>query len=47
METHTFKSAALGVDKDYLVYLPAGYHAAAPTRYAPQGDGPYDWQEER
>ena len=28
-----FASAALGVDKDYVVYLPAGYDEAAPRRY--------------
>jgi S-formylglutathione hydrolase FrmB len=32
IETKTFKSAALGVDKQYLIYLPAGYDAST-TRY--------------
>src|SRR5688500_8372811 len=29
----TFHSAALGVDKHYLVYLPAGYDASPDRRY--------------
>jgi len=29
----TFHSAALGVDKTYVVYLPAGYDASTTTRY--------------
>lgn len=33
IETQRFASAALGVDKDYLVYLPAGYDADATTRF--------------
>jgi S-formylglutathione hydrolase FrmB len=33
VETKKFKSAALGVDKHYLVYLPAGYDDKASTRY--------------
>src|SRR5690242_14241104 len=33
VETHAFSSAALGVDKDYVVYLPAGYDADTTTRY--------------
>src|SRR5688572_32139949 len=33
VETQRFASKALGVDKDYLVYLPAGYDADATTRY--------------
>lgn len=32
VETHTFHSAALGVDKRYLVYLPRGY-ADGPRRF--------------
>ncbi|HEX5059243.1 MAG TPA: alpha/beta hydrolase-fold protein, partial [Kofleriaceae bacterium] len=32
VETKRFKSAALGVEKKYLVYLPAGYDSAT-TRY--------------
>jgi len=31
--TRTFHSAALGVDKDYVVYLPAGYDAQSTTRW--------------
>ena len=31
--TRTFHSNALGVDKDYLVYLPAGYDARTATRW--------------
>lgn len=30
IEPHTFKSEALGVDKDYLVYLPVGYDGTKP-----------------
>ncbi len=33
VEEATFASAALGVDKRYLVYLPAGYDPAAARRY--------------
>src|SRR5262245_33284868 len=33
VSTKTFHSDALGVDKSYLVYLPAGYEAAADKRY--------------
>jgi len=33
VETRTFATAALGVDKDYLVYLPAGYDAAPDRRW--------------
>lgn len=33
VETRTFASTALGVDKDYVVYLPAGYDAAPATRW--------------
>jgi S-formylglutathione hydrolase FrmB len=33
VETKKFKSAALGVDKQYVIYLPAGYDAKAATRY--------------
>ncbi len=33
VETHTFASAALGVEKEYVVYLPAGYAANPATRY--------------
>jgi S-formylglutathione hydrolase FrmB len=33
VETHHFHSDALGVDKDYVVYLPAGYAADPARRY--------------
>jgi S-formylglutathione hydrolase FrmB len=33
VQTRRFKSAALGVDKDYVVYLPAGYDAQPTVRY--------------
>ena len=36
VETHTFYSAALGVEKSYLIYLPDGYSSdTAPWRLWP------------
>lgn len=33
VETHSFASASLGVDKNYVVYLPAGYASRPDVRY--------------
>ena len=33
VETKRFKSEALGVEKDYVIYLPAGYEAKPDTRW--------------